>query len=94
MVIEELLQFLVCEVDAELLQAVVLSFKHKLKFSHSQVLPIYIFMMLRDTLTIEAYIKDLKSGNVQHTNEELSGLSGVQHLIDPDDHPQEHFFID
>ncbi len=42
----------------------------------------------------DAHIKDLKSSNVQHTNEELSRLLGVQHLIDMDDHPQEHFLID
>ena len=61
-VVEELLQFLIGEVDAELLQAV--------------------------------EIKDLKSSDIQHSNEELSWLLCVQHLIDTDDHPQEHFLID
>ena len=40
------------------------------------------------------YIKDFKPSDVQHTDEELPGLLGVQHLIDSDDHPQEHFLID
>ena len=40
------------------------------------------------------YIKNLKTSNVQHTNEELSCLLGVQHLVDTDDHPQEHLLID
>ena len=42
----------------------------------------------------EAHIKDLKSSDVQHTNEELSWLLCVQHLINTDHHPQEHFLID
>ena len=40
------------------------------------------------------YIKNFKPSDVQHTDEELPGLLGVQHLIDSDDHPQEHFLID
>ena len=42
----------------------------------------------------QTYIKDFKSSNVKHTNEELSGLLCVQHLIDSDNHPQEHLLID
>ena len=40
------------------------------------------------------HIKDLKSCDIQHSNEELPWLLCVQHLIDADDHPQEHFLID
>ena len=40
------------------------------------------------------YIKDLKSSDVQHTNEEISLLFCVQHLVDTNDHPQEHPLID
>ena len=42
----------------------------------------------------QTYIKDFKSSNVEHTNEELSWLLCVQHLVNSDDHPQEHFLID
>ena len=42
----------------------------------------------------ETHIKDFKSSDIQHSNEELSWLLCVQHLIDTDDHPQEHFLID
>ncbi len=40
------------------------------------------------------YIKDFKPCNVQDADEKLSGLLGVQHLINSDNHPQEHFLID
>ena len=40
------------------------------------------------------YIKDLEPSNVQDADEGVSWLLGVQHLIDSDDHPQEHFLID
>ena len=43
---------------------------------------------------VHAYIKDLKTGDVQHTNVEVSLLLGVQHLVDPDDHPQELLLIE
>ena len=43
---------------------------------------------------IITYIKDFKSSDVQHTNEEISLLFCVQHLVDTDDHPQEHPLID
>ena len=42
----------------------------------------------------ESYIKNFKASNVQDTNEEIPLLLGVQHLVDTDDHPQEHPFID
>ena len=42
----------------------------------------------------DAHIKDLKSSNVQHTDVVLSRICCVQHLIDTDNHPQEHFLID
>lgn len=40
------------------------------------------------------YIKNFKPSNIQDTDEELSWLLGIQHLINSDDHPQEHFLID
>lgn len=39
------------------------------------------------------YIKYFKASNVQHSNKELSGLFGVQHLINAEDHPREHLLI-
>ena len=42
----------------------------------------------------ETYIKDFKASNIQDTNEEIPLLLCVQHLVDTDDHPQEHPFID
>ena len=49
---------------------------------------------IRNAAVLTTYIKDLKTSNVQHTNEELSCLLSVQHLVDTDDHPQEHPLID
>jgi len=43
---------------------------------------------------MDSYIKDLKTGNIQHTDIGWSWLFGVQHLVDTDDHPQEHPLID
>ena len=43
---------------------------------------------------INTHIKDFKSSNVQDTDKVASWLFGIQHLIDSDDHPQEHFLID
>ena len=40
------------------------------------------------------YVKDLKASNVQDTNEVLSGLLGIQLLVDANNHPQEHLLID
>ncbi len=59
-----------------------------------QLTVIFSILILSETLMTDAHIKDLKSSDVQHTNVELSRLLGVQHLIDTDDHPQEHFLID
>ena len=39
-------------------------------------------------------IKDLEASNVQDTNEVLSGLLGIQLLVDANNHPQEHLLID
>ena len=91
MVVEELLQFLICEVNAKLLQAVELIIQQKQLLQLTLILYVLI---LSETFMTDAHIKDLKSSDVQHTNEELSRLLGVQHLIDTDDHPQEHFLID
>lgn len=41
-----------------------------------------------------AYIKNLKASDIQHPDEELPWLFSVQHLVDTDDHPQEHPLID
>ncbi len=89
--VEELLQFLICEVDAKLLQAVELIIQQKQLL---QLTVIFYVLILSETLMTDAHIKDLKSSDVQHTNVELSRLRCVQHLIDTDDHPQEHFLID
>ena len=43
---------------------------------------------------LATYIKDFKPSNVQDSDEELPRLLGVQHLIDADDHPQEHLLVD
>lgn len=40
------------------------------------------------------YIEDFKPSDVQDPNEELPGLFGVQHLINAENHPQEHLLID
>ena len=45
-------------------------------------------------LAKHTYIKNFKPSNIQDTNEIASGLLGIQHLINSDDHPQEHFLID
>ena len=37
-----------------------------------------------------SYIKYLKASNVQDANEVLSGLLGIQLLVDANNHPQEH----
>lgn len=42
----------------------------------------------------KAYIEDFKASNIQDTNEEVPLLLSVQHLVDTDDHPQEHSLID
>lgn len=55
---------------------------------------IFYVLILTQTLITDAHIKDLKSSYIQHTNEELSRLLCVQHLIDTDNHPQEHFLVD
>ena len=34
-------------------------------------------------------VEDLETGNVQHTDEELAFLPGLQSLVDTDDQPQE-----
>ena len=88
-VVEELLQFLIGEVDAELLQAVELILHECIKLHVKKLL---IFELLRHFSA--THIKDLKSSDIQHSNEVLSWLLCVQHLIDTDDHPQEHFLID
>jgi len=41
-----------------------------------------------------AHVKDLKAGDVQHADEEVPLLLGLQHLVDADHHPQEHPLID
>lgn len=40
------------------------------------------------------HIKDLKAGDVQDPDEVLSGLLGVQLLVDAGDHPQKHLLVD
>ena len=42
----------------------------------------------------QTHVKDFKTGNVEHTDVEVSWLLGVQHGVDLDDHPQEHPLID
>ncbi len=61
----------------------------------------FIVFSLKDTvdftqcchLTSDTHIKNLKSSNVQHTNEVLARLLGIQRLVDSHHHPQEHFLI-
>ena len=43
---------------------------------------------------VGAHVEDLKAGYVEHANEEVAGLLGVQHLVDADHHPQEHALVD
>lgn len=43
--------------------------------------------------TFHTHIKDLKSSNVQHTDEVLASLLGIQRLVDSHHHPQEHFLV-
>lgn len=42
---------------------------------------------------LHTHIKDLESSNVQHTNEVLAGLLGIQRLVDSHHHPQEHLLV-
>ena len=51
------------------------------------------FIYTQVNKTFYTHIKDLKSSNVQHTNEVLAGLLGFQRLVDSHHHPQEHFLI-
>ena len=39
------------------------------------------------------YIENFKASDVQDTNEVLSGLLGIQLLVNTNHHPQEHLFI-
>jgi len=41
-----------------------------------------------------AYVKDLKSSNIEHTNEVLSLGLGVEGLVDTVDEPLEHTSVD
>ena len=91
MVVEKLLQFFIGEVDAQLLQAVELE-TGKEANSVSEY-EIHSAELIKSNVLF-TYIKDFKPSNIQDADEELSRLLCVQHLIDSDDHPQEHFLID
>lgn len=48
---------------------------------------------INTTQSTRAYIKDFKTSNVQHTNEVLPWLLGLQGIVDPGHHPVEHLLI-
>ncbi len=86
MVVEELLQLLISEVDAQLLKGVELQVEYKVSNKELKLLN-------NNNPLISSYIKDLKSSNVQHTNIVLARLFGLQGLVDSHNHPEEHLLV-
>ena len=109
-VVEELLQLLISEVDAQLLKRVELQWENTVEQLESVLTPITYYYTHQHgsthtkdlTLTTfyqthrehgSTHIKDLKPSDVQHTDEVLARMLGVQSLIDPHDHPVEHLLV-
>ena len=90
-VVEELLQLLISEVDAQLLKGVELQWENTVWQLEPVLTPTMYYYTHRERGS--THIKDLKPSDVQHTDEVLAWLLGVQGLIDPYDHPIEHLLV-